>query len=77
MSFAMLCVDQVTPAGQPYALITPPSFVIEIMKLLQGRTLDILAMVKELKRLVNGQVSGVEHMDGGEGVENSSDSEDN
>ena len=77
MSFAMLCVDQVTPAGQPYALITPPSFVIEILKLLRGRTLDILAMVKELKRLVNGQVSGVEHMYGGEGVENSSDSEDN
>ena len=51
--------------------------MIEIVKLLQGRTLDILAMVKELKRLVNGQVSGVEHMDGGGGGENSSDSEDN
>ena len=44
---------------------------------LEAHTIDILAMVKELKRLVNGQVSGVEHMDGGEGVENSSDSEDN
>ena len=51
--------------------------MIEIVKLLQGRTLDILAMVKELKRLVNRQVSGVEHMDGGDGGENSSDSEDN
>ena len=51
---------------------------IDILRLLQAGTLDILAMVKELKRLAKGQASGVEHMDGGDmGGENSSDSEDN
>jgi hypothetical protein len=68
-------VDQVTPAGQPYALIMPPSFAIDILRLLQARTLDILGMVKELTRLVNRQATGVERGDGSS--ENSSDSEDN
>jgi len=62
-------LDQATPAGQPYTLITPPSFAMETLKLLQTRAANILLMVKDLKKLVNGQTSVTEQ--GGEDSTNS------
>ena len=56
-SYSISHAEYQTPAGQTYILITPSSFAIDILKVLQVRVAKIDVLVKELKRMLKGKAS--------------------
>lgn len=54
-------MDNITPEGQPYVYVTLPPFEAAMLELLKNRIADIVASVKELKRLIAARPSADEN----------------